>query len=113
MLPAGILASAYIAAAVLFILALGGLSQQSPAGRGHTYGIIGMIIAVTTTLMDPGVVSYWMIILGVIVGGSIGADARRRALALSLATLSADLVGVMQAALDLAVAYNKQVGDSR
>ena len=49
MLPAGILATAYIAASVLFILSLGGLSQQTTAARGNTYGIIGMLIAVVAT----------------------------------------------------------------
>jgi NAD(P) transhydrogenase subunit beta len=49
MLPAGILATAYIAASVLFIMALGGLSHQTTASRGNTYGAIGMLIAVLAT----------------------------------------------------------------
>ena len=49
MLPAGLLTVAYIAASVLFILSLGGLSNQESARRGNLYGIIGMLIAVTAT----------------------------------------------------------------
>ncbi len=49
MLPAGLLSTAYIAASVLFILSLGGLSRQETARRGNLYGIIGMVIAVLAT----------------------------------------------------------------
>ena len=48
-MPAGILTVAYIAASILFILSLGGLSNQESARRGNLYGIIGMIIAVLAT----------------------------------------------------------------
>ncbi|HEX3101536.1 MAG TPA: NAD(P)(+) transhydrogenase (Re/Si-specific) subunit beta, partial [Pyrinomonadaceae bacterium] len=40
---------AYIAASALFILSLGGLSQQTTARRGNLYGIIGMLIALVAT----------------------------------------------------------------
>jgi NAD(P) transhydrogenase subunit beta len=49
MLPAGLLNVAYIAAGILFILSLGGLSNQESARRGNHYGIIGMLIAVVAT----------------------------------------------------------------
>ncbi|NQV43706.1 MAG: NAD(P)(+) transhydrogenase (Re/Si-specific) subunit beta [Rhodospirillales bacterium] len=63
---------AYLIASVCFILALRGLSSPETARRGNMLGITGMIIAVMTTLMDPGVLSYSMIILGILIGGSIG-----------------------------------------
>ena len=63
---------AYLIASVCFILALRGLSSPVTARRGNLLGITGMIIAVVTTLMDPGVLSYSMIILGILIGGSIG-----------------------------------------
>jgi NAD(P) transhydrogenase subunit beta len=49
MLPAGLLSVAYVAASILFILSLGGLSNQESARRGNINGIIGMLIAITAT----------------------------------------------------------------
>jgi NAD(P) transhydrogenase subunit beta len=63
---------AYLIAAVLFILALRGLSNPESARMGNIFGMVGMAIAVITTLLSPGVVSYWMIILGILIGGGIG-----------------------------------------
>lgn len=63
---------AYLIASVCFVLALRGLSSPETARRGNLLGIIGMIIAVVTTLMDPGVLSYTMIIVALLIGGSIG-----------------------------------------
>ena len=50
----GTLTAAYIAATVLFILSLGGLSNQETARRGNIYGICGMAIAVLATLLALG-----------------------------------------------------------
>ena len=55
MISAGIVTVSYIAATVLFILALGGLSNQETARRGNWYGISGMTIALLATIL--GVVS--------------------------------------------------------
>ncbi len=63
----------YLIAAILFILALKGLSSPTSARRGNLYGMIGMGIAVLTTLFLPTVGGYAWIILGIIIGGSIGA----------------------------------------
>ena len=63
---------AYLIASVLFILALRGLSNPETARTGNFMGIAGMVIAIVTTLMDPGVMSYSMIILAMLIGGSIG-----------------------------------------
>ena len=49
---------AYLVSSVLFILSLRGLSHPTTARRGNFYGIIGMTIAIVTTLANPGVVSY-------------------------------------------------------
>ncbi|MGB2202466.1 MAG: NAD(P)(+) transhydrogenase (Re/Si-specific) subunit beta, partial [Pseudooceanicola atlanticus] len=60
--------AAYVVAAVLFILSLGGLSGQESAKRAVWYGIAGMAIAVLATLFGPGqglwVVSLVLIALG-------------------------------------------------
>ncbi|WP_275791265.1 NAD(P)(+) transhydrogenase (Re/Si-specific) subunit beta [Pararhizobium gei] len=66
----GIVSAAYIAAAVLFILSLGGLSGQESAKRAVWYGIVGMALAVAATVFGPGV-GNWFIILMMIAGGSV------------------------------------------
>ncbi len=65
-------ALAYLVAAVCFILALKGLSSPTSSRRGNMIGIIGMIIAVATTVADPTVISYTWIIGGLVLGGAIG-----------------------------------------
>ena len=45
----------YLGAAILFILCLGGLSNQETARRGNLYGVIGMTIAVLATIFGPRV----------------------------------------------------------
>tara|TARA_B100000676_G_scaffold301318_1_gene348335 strand:- start:2964 stop:4352 length:1389 start_codon:yes stop_codon:yes gene_type:complete len=67
-----IAAFAYLISSVLFIMALRGLSSPETARLGNIFGIVGMLIAVVTTLVTPGVVSYWMIFLGILIGGAIG-----------------------------------------
>ena len=69
---------AYLAASVLFILALRGLSHPETAQRGLTYGVVGMILAVVTTLYLPTVGSWGLTIVGVLVGGAIGAYIARK-----------------------------------
>src|SRR5512134_58597 len=63
---------AYLIAAVLFILALRGLSHPESARQGNIFGIVGMAIAVITTLLRPDVVNYSLIIPGILIGGAIG-----------------------------------------
>jgi NAD(P) transhydrogenase subunit beta len=62
----------YLAASICFIMALRGLSSPETARAGNLYGIAGMIVAVVTTLLTPHVVSFWLIILGIVIGGAIG-----------------------------------------
>ncbi|MBM7045596.1 NAD(P)(+) transhydrogenase (Re/Si-specific) subunit beta [Rhizobium lusitanum] len=66
----GIVSAAYIAAAVLFVLCLGGLSGQESAKRAVWYGIIGMALAVVATVFGLGI-SNWFITLVMIAGGAI------------------------------------------
>ncbi|TCS63064.1 NAD(P)(+) transhydrogenase (Re/Si-specific) subunit beta [Varunaivibrio sulfuroxidans] len=65
-------AFAYLIASVCFILALRGLSSPETSRKGNILGIIGMAIAIVTTLADPDVVGYGTIFLGLLIGGSIG-----------------------------------------
>ena len=62
----------YLVSAIFFILALKGLSHPESARNGNIMGIVGMFIAILTTLFNPNVLSYELIILGIIVGGAIG-----------------------------------------
>ncbi|MBX5472463.1 MAG: NAD(P)(+) transhydrogenase (Re/Si-specific) subunit beta [Acetobacteraceae bacterium] len=66
---------AYLAAAVLFILALRGLSHPETARRGNLFGIIGMAIALLATALHPGMSlgGLGLVLLGLIIGGAIGA----------------------------------------
>ena len=65
-------AISYLISAIFFILALKGLSHPESARNGNVMGIIGMIIAIVTTAFNPNVLSYEMIILGILIGGAIG-----------------------------------------
>ena len=75
-MQAGMVTTAYIIAAVLFILALAGLSQQESAKRGIWYGIVGMGIALAATLLGPKVMSLrtglTYILIAMLIGGAIG-----------------------------------------
>ena len=66
----GIVSAAYIAAAVLFILSLGGLSGQESAKRAVWYGIVGMALAVFGTIFGPQV-GHWPAIALMVAGGSV------------------------------------------
>ena len=66
----------YLIAGVLFILALRGLSHPTTSRQGNRFGMIGMAIAVVTTLaLSPpsDAVSWALIILAIAIGGGIGA----------------------------------------
>ena len=66
----GFTTAAYVVAAVLFILSLGGLSNQESAKRAVWYGIVGMALAVFATLIGPGS-GLWLLSLLLIAGGGI------------------------------------------
>jgi NAD(P) transhydrogenase subunit beta len=69
---ANLAALLYLVASICFIMALRGLSSPLTARGGNLYGIVGMLIAIGTTLATPGVVSYPVILLGIVIGGAIG-----------------------------------------
>ena len=64
---------AYIVAGVFFILTLRGLSSPESARQGNTLGMVGMTIAIITTLTSPVVQEYAWIVGGIALGGAIGA----------------------------------------
>ena len=68
----GFTTAAYVVAAVLFILSLGGLSGQESAKRAVWYGIAGMALAVLATLIGPGAGLWFLSIVLIAAGGIIG-----------------------------------------
>ena len=71
-MTANLSAIAYLIASVCFILALKGLSSPASARQGNFIGILGMAIAIVTTLVSPGVMSYGEILAAMAVGGLAG-----------------------------------------
>jgi NAD(P) transhydrogenase subunit beta len=69
---AGLVTVSYIGATVLFILALGGLSNPETARRGVVYGIIGMAVAVLATIIGVVTANHALLIGGIVVGSAIG-----------------------------------------
>jgi NAD(P) transhydrogenase subunit beta len=78
-MSASLVTVAYIAAIILFILSLGGLSNPETSRRGNLYGVIGMTIAVLATVLGPRVTSAGVpwIIGAMLVGGGVGLYAAR------------------------------------
>jgi H+-translocating NAD(P) transhydrogenase subunit beta len=68
----------YLLVAVLFILGLKRLSSPATAKDGNRLAAVGMLIAVVVTLLDKQVVSYWIVVAGIVVGGAIGAVLAQR-----------------------------------
>jgi len=99
----GLITISYIAASILFILALGGLSHPETARRGNAYGILGMIIALTATIWGAQVTSYAALfgimavsaIIGIIVAARVQMTAMPELVAMlhSFVGLAAVLVG--------------------
>jgi NAD(P) transhydrogenase subunit beta len=79
-MSASLTALAYLVAAVLFILALRGLSHPETSRQGNRFGMIGMAVAVVATLAHHGMsgLGYGLIFLGIVIGGSIGAVVAHR-----------------------------------
>ncbi|MFA5910263.1 MAG: Re/Si-specific NAD(P)(+) transhydrogenase subunit beta [Vicinamibacterales bacterium] len=77
-MPETLVTIAYLAAGVLFILSLGGLSAQESARRGNLFGMIGMAMAVGVTAFGPHGSNYGVLIGALVVGGGIGATLAAR-----------------------------------
>ena len=78
MISPGIVTVSYIAATVLFILALSGLSNPETARRGNWFGIAGMIIALLATIFGVVTQQYVTLLVALLIGGSIGIVLARR-----------------------------------
>jgi len=96
----------YLAASILFILGLKGLSHPESARRGMIFAEVGMLLAIVGTLLHREIVSYEWIIAGLIIGSLIGgamsiwvpmtAMPQRTALSHAFGALAASLVGVSE-----------------
>ena len=64
---------AYLVSSVLFILGLKGLTSPKTARRGNLLGALGMLLAVVATLLDRHIISFELILAGIVIGGLIGA----------------------------------------
>ncbi len=87
----GLISTAYLVAAVLFILSLGGLSHPESARRGNVYGMVGMAIAIAATLALPTVTAYGVIAVAMGVGAVIGIVVARRVVMTAMPQLVAML----------------------
>ena len=97
----GFTIAAYVVAAVLFILSLGGLSGQESAKRAVWYGIVGMAIAVLATLFGPGS-GLWLASLVLIGGGAaVGYQLATRV----QMTQMPELVAIMHSLVGLAAVF--------
>jgi len=108
-MSANLAAVLYIVSSVLFILALRGLSSPETSRQGNIYGMVGMAIAIVTTIASPGVVSYVEILIGLVVGGAIGATIARRIQMTAMPQLVAafhSLVGLAAVLVAVAAVYN-------
>jgi len=72
-IPESVIVLAYLLASVLFILGIKGLTHPRTAVRGNLTGALGMLIAILATLLHSSIIEYHWIILGLIVGGVLGA----------------------------------------
>ena len=107
-MSANLSAIAYLIAAICFIMALKGLSSPTSARSGNVIGIVGMVIAVVTTLADPGVLSYVDILAAMVVGGAIGTVVARRVQMAAMPQLIAafhSLVGMAAVLVAVAALY--------
>src|SRR6201994_1920048 len=80
-LQADLAAISYLISGVLFIMALRGLSSPVTSRAGNRNGMIGMALAIATTLWVAGVsdpLTWGLIVAGIAIGGGIGAVAARR-----------------------------------
>jgi NAD(P) transhydrogenase subunit beta len=97
----------YLAASVLFILALKGLSHPETARRGNLFGMIGMFVAVVVTLATTQRVE--LILVAILVGGTVGALVARRVQMTQMPELVAamhSLVGMAAVLIAIAVVNN-------
>jgi NAD(P) transhydrogenase subunit beta len=104
----GFTTAAYVVAAILFILSLGGLSGQESAKRAVWYGIVGMALAVAATLIGPGAGLWLLSLILIAAGGTVGYQLATKV----QMTQMPELVAAMHSLVGLAavfVGYNAHI----
>jgi len=110
-MSANLTAIAYLVSGILFIMALRGLSSPVSSRRGNVLGMIGMTIAVLTTIISPAVTNYVWIIVALVIGGTIGTIIARRIPMTAMPQLVAafhSLVGLAAVLVAAAAFYNPE-----
>src|SRR5215510_10637044 len=108
-MPETLVTIAYLAAGILFIFSLNGLSAQESARRGNLYGMFGMLIAVLVTAFGPRVESYSVLAGALMIGAAIGSMLASRVEMTSMPQLVAILhsfVGAAAVLVGLATAMD-------
>jgi H+-translocating NAD(P) transhydrogenase subunit beta len=111
-MPETLVTIAYLAAGILFIFSLGGLSAQESARRGNFYGMLGMAIGLLVTTFGPRVEGYTVLAGALVAGGAIGAVLAARVEMTSMPQLVAMLhsfVGLAAVLVGIATAMNHEV----
>ncbi|MBL0930274.1 MAG: NAD(P)(+) transhydrogenase (Re/Si-specific) subunit beta, partial [Alphaproteobacteria bacterium] len=101
----------YLAASICFIMSLRGLASPETARGGNLWGIVGMAIAIATTLAAPGMGNYAVIGAGILIGGAIGTFVAMRIQMTALPQLVAafhSLVGLAAVFVAAATLYSPQ-----
>jgi len=101
LVPSGIVTVAYIGATVLFILALGGLSNPETARRGNVYGMTGMGLALLATIFGVVTDNYTILILALLVGAAIGLTLAKRV----QMTQMPELVAILHSLVGMAAVF--------
>jgi len=107
----GLISAAYIIAALLFIFSLSGLSKQESAQTGNWYGIVGMAIALITTIADERVSNIYAILATMAIGAYIGLQLAKKV----EMTQMPELVAILHSFVGLAavlVGYNSYFSTS-
>ncbi|MCI0664344.1 MAG: NAD(P)(+) transhydrogenase (Re/Si-specific) subunit beta [Acidobacteria bacterium] len=96
----------YLLASILFVFGLKGLSHPRTARRGMNLAALGMLVAIVGTLLHNEIISYQLIMIGLVIGGLIGAAIsiwmpmtampQRTALSHAFGALAASLVGISE-----------------
>ncbi len=100
-MPHGVVTVAYIGATILFILALGGLSNPETARRGNVYGMAGMGMALLATVFGVVTDNYTLLIFALLIGGTIGLVLAKRV----QMTQMPELVAILHSLVGLAAVF--------
>ncbi len=100
-MPQGLVTVAYIGATILFILALGGLSNQETARRGNLYGMVGMGVALLATLFGVVTDNYALLIGALVIGAAIGLILAKRV----QMTQMPELVAILHSLVGMAAVF--------